>query len=298
MELVADIGKTLTTIPTDAFHLNVGERLCHQHVVVYGHDVAAHLLDWTRKCVGGNDDLVAGNGAVGGLDIELGPDSRDANDRAVVVDHDPSCFCVGPQCPDHSTGIDNGRTFRISKPPDIRWRVDFGSHLGCTEKLRRQAETVHRFFEPDDLIVMPVLRSNMDHSGFLKPNFELVVCHELHDFPEVLIAKPEKGFHLARPMRQPIAQPVGQRRLQETSVARTRSETRDLGLENCDCPSRVTFGCHDRCPQTGEASADNHQVGSVSTADRRRGLGRIGRVRPKHRGSRLRERTVDRNRHS
>ena len=131
-----------------------------------------------------------------------------------------------------------------------------------------------RLSEPFDLMLP---RGHVDHAGLIPSGIDPARVERLADGGEVLAPEPEKRVDLIGPSRQPVLEPMAQRRLDETAVPAARAPAAAIALEQDDA-----FGRRGQqgCPQTGEAAADDRQVALRLTLERRKRLRRRGRVEP------------------
>jgi hypothetical protein len=82
---------------------------------------------------------------------------------------------------------------------------------------------------------------------------------------------------LVRPARQAVLEPVAQRRFGEPTVATARPPAAAIALEQDDVLVRPRKQSR---PQTCEAATDDGQVAARLALERRKRLGRGGRVEP------------------
>jgi hypothetical protein len=120
-------------------------------------------------------------------------------------------------------------------------------------------------------------RGHLDHARLIPGGIDPARAERLADRDEVLAAEPEERVDLIRPPRQPVLEPVAQRRLDEPTVPAARAPAAAITLEDDD--ALVRRGQQSR-PQTGEAAADDRQVAARLPLERRKRLRSGRRVEP------------------
>ena len=124
------------------------------------------------------------------------------------------------------------------------------------------------------------LRCNEEFTVLLETGVDRVAFERRDKAPVVLPPQPLELFVLAREVPLPVRESVRQRRVREAAVASGRALRDSIGLDQDDVPIGSVFFRLQRCPQSGEATADDRQVGIFIASEIRSRLRTLGSIEP------------------
>ena len=278
VELVRPLADSLASLPADRGALRRVERLAHQRVVVHGSDVAAQRAKQGREGAGRQDHPARAHAPLWRDQLDAGRPVAQVAGRRVLEQPYAGVKCRAPQAEGELARVDERRARALEQPSVVGRGCDLGTR-------RRGVE--HR----DVVAEAPVERSRLvelleqrrvQHDGQLAGSLELALDAETGEIGdeavEVLAPEPLELDELVGEPREPVLEPVCQRRVREPAVAAARAEPARLTLEDDHVAARIAGLRVERRPEPGEAAADDAQI-AVGRCRSGREPGPVGRAR-------------------
>src|SRR6185312_11598030 len=101
---------------------------------------------------------------------------------------------------------------------------------------------------------------NVEDADGLVTRVDRELVDRRRDAGEVVTPELLEAPHLLRKTRQPIREPVGERRVAEAAVPPARAECEPLAFQENDRALRVCPHRLDRRPEPGEPTADDSEI--------------------------------------
>ena len=268
VELVVRVRQALATGPADRAALVGRQRLRDEDVVVDGHERLREPAQPAGVGGGRDDDLIgAQRRAVRGRHAHATGPTLEAGHAGVLVDADPTLGGDPGKTPTQLGRVHQdvapGRPVQAGMPER---GVDLGPGGIPIQEFERFA-VLGGLVDPRlELVDLVRLVGQRQHAGLLEVAFDVVRPCELDQTLEVGHALAFEAFEFVGEVQDPVRQPMRQGRLAESAVPTAGPERDRLRLEDDDPERRVRVRQGDGGPQTGEATADDHDIHVVSPA--------------------------------